>query len=459
MATGGIDKAGDTIMTRSQSGIGKPVDYKQMAQGNFGGATWDGREFDTDRSGESDTVLYNAMKTDADPFLGTGNPLGVSQQADLDFQLAAENEELLRLKRQLEGAKKEEELLKKRAQTDDLRRKIAAQQKTNGRLRGMPNSIQTESKHAKGIFLSNSDSEIDIGTLRKSKKLRKAVRKDMKKLGLAEQSSSDDSVDSEIKVKDSSTSAGILRKGKKKKAGSGHKSSAESELSLSYDSSDSSSDSSSRSKKKKKNKKIKSGIRAKASDKVHFPQKYPQAYLKYEFACSNISFEKLDFNLFVAGELEIIGTCSSKAKEVERTGRLNLLKKIMYLSTSYDFKTLKSYYAACLNEIEIGLKTWKDDFQQIESAILSKHIPKQSSQSSKKFPNKGKDDSEKKAAGEKVWFCALYNRNKCPHKTSHTERRQGRFLFAHHICATCWQKDEKKLDHPECSTACPHSKM
>ena len=88
---------------------------------------------------------------------------------------------------------------------------------------------------------------------------------------------------------------------------------------------------------------------------MHFPKIYPQAYLKYEFISSNISVEKLDMNLFIAGALEIIG--SSKSKEVERSGRIKLLKKITYLSTSYDFKTLKSYYAACLNEIAIGLKT------------------------------------------------------------------------------------------------------
>lgn len=210
--------------------------------------------------------------------------------------------------------------------------------------------------------------------------------------------------------------------------------------------------------RKRKIKRKKSGIRAKASDTVRFPQKYPQAYLKYEFISSNISFEKLDMNLFIAGELEIIG--SSKIKEVERSGRINLLKKIMYLSTSYDFKTLKSYYAACLNEIELGLKTWKDDFQQIESAILSKHIPKQGNQFSKKYSIKSKEDSEnKKASGEKLWFCALYNRNKCQQKASHTERKFGKFHYAHHICATCWQKDEKKLEHPECSTACPYAKM
>ena len=28
--------------------------------------------------------------------------------------------------------------------------------------------------------------------------------------------------------------------------------------------------------------------------------------------------------------------------------------------------------------------------------------------------------------------------------------------MATYIYATCWQKDKKKLEHPECSSACPH---
>ena len=67
---------------------------------------------------------------------------------------------------------------------------------------------------------------------------------------------------------------------------------------------------------------------------------------------SNLSFDKLDLNMFVAGELEIIS--DQKTREVERMCRLNLLKKIMYLSSSYEFTVLKSLYAACLREIELG---------------------------------------------------------------------------------------------------------
>ncbi|WAR09960.1 hypothetical protein MAR_035036 [Mya arenaria] len=34
---------------------------------------------------------------------------------------------------------------------------------------------------------------------------------------------------------------------------------------------------------------------------------------------------------------------------------------------------------------------------------------------------------------------------------------KGKMRIAQHICATCWIKDKKKLEHPECSTICPHS--
>lgn len=469
MATGGDVKPKDTVSTRSATGKGKPVDYKQMLHGNYGEARWTGTEFDSDQSSvETDTGMYqdDVRRPEEDTIMGTSKLREKSPplpRGDLDFQLAAEEEELTILRRQLEGAKKEEQLLKRRSEADELRRQIEAQHRSNARLRGMPksDSFQNESKDKKAKskesikfdFPNNED--ININTLRKSKKLRKLVKQDLKKLSLLDDGSSDSSESSksgQTELKGTSVSAdtqGHKRVKIKKSDPVLPQESADTDVSNSYESSDSSSDTG----KKKKNKK-KSGIRAKASDTVRFPQKYPQAYLKYEFINSNISFEKLDLNLFIAGELEIIS--SPKIKEVERSGRINLLKKIMYLSTSYDFKTLKSYYAACLNEIEIGLKTWKDDFQQIESAILSKHIPR----SFKKSQFKNKEDTEnKKASDEKLWFCGLYNRNKCLQKVSHTERKFGKFHYAHHICATCWQKDAKKLEHPECSSACPYSKM
>ena len=451
----------DAAVTRSATGNVKAVDYKQLSQGNYDEARWDGNEFDSGRSDQnSDTGLYHDQEKPEVHLFGISRKSLPQIRGDLDFQLAAENEELEILKQQLEAAKKEEELLKKRTEADELRRQIAAQHSANTQLRGMPNDKEKLSKHTIKHNSSKfpqddklSDDDINIDHLRKSKLLRKIVKKDLKKLGLVD-NASDNSVISDTHSDSKFEFAENLSKASKKPSKSAAQKSSESDISISYESSDSSSSSSSK-KKKKKNKKKKSGIRAKASDTVHYPQKYPQTYLKYEFTSSNLSFQSLEMNLFCAEELEIIG--STKIKEAERTGRISLLKKIMYLNTSYDFKTLKSYYAACLNEIEIGHKTWKDDFQQIESAILSKHVPKQT-QFSKNQQSKSKEDSASKKSEEKIWFCALYNRNKCPQKISHTETKFGKFHFAHHICATCWQKDGKKLDHPECSSACPHAK-
>jgi len=74
-------------------------------------------------------------------------------------------------------------------------------------------------------------------------------------------------------------------------------------------------------KKAKKNKKhkTKSGITSKSSDSVKNKQKYPHAQLRFDFVSKNISFDKIEFNLFVAGELEII-TCHVQILEKKRKG-------------------------------------------------------------------------------------------------------------------------------------------
>ena len=77
--------------------------------------------------------------------------------------------------------------------------------------------------------------------------------------------------------------------------------------------------------KKKKKHKLKSGITAKASDRVKHPQKWTQAHLQYEHISKQIQFKDLDFKLFIAGELEIIS--EDGLPESERIGRTKLLKK------------------------------------------------------------------------------------------------------------------------------------
>ena len=126
--------------------------------------------------------------------------------------------------------------------------------------------------------------------------------------------------------------------------------------SSSSDSSSSSSTSDSSVKKIKKYKsksKRKSGIYDKPSDKVVKKQLWPQSKLQYEYAGSKISFEDLEFNLFVAGELEIIS--GNKISDKEKKGRIKLLKKISYFYELYEWKGIKKLYAHIIRQIENGL--------------------------------------------------------------------------------------------------------
>lgn len=57
--------------------------------------------------------------------------------------------------------------------------------------------------------------------------------------------------------------------------------------------------------RKKSKKKIKSGIKARASDSVRKSQRYPQAQLRFQFVSANVTFDKLDLNLFVHQKVRV----------------------------------------------------------------------------------------------------------------------------------------------------------
>ena len=98
-------------------------------------------------------------------------------------------------------------------------------------------------------------------------------------------------------------------------------------------------------------------MKAKASDIVRKSQIYPKTRLRFEYFSFNMWFEKLDINLLVATEIEIISDKCIKDNDLK--GRLELLKKIMYSSNSYEFAGLESYNAAVLIEIKLETNLWK----------------------------------------------------------------------------------------------------
>ena len=123
-----------------------------------------------------------------------------------------------------------------------------------------------------------------------------------------------------------------------------------------------------------------------------------------------VKFDELNFQLFVAGELEIIS--EKDLSSTEKSGRIALLKKLVYYYATYELKGLKAFYAAWLREIELGKKTWSDNSSHIENAILSKYLLKGTTKS-KSTPASKSLSGQSSHGDERVWFCPLYQRNKC----------------------------------------------
>ena len=183
--------------------------------------------------------------------------------------------------------------------------------------------------------------------------------------------------------------------------------------------------------------KCKSGILSKVSDRVRVGQSYPQSHSRFKYVNDKVSFDKLDMNLFVAGELEII----SSVYKVERKARVELLKWRMYLSSFYDFSVVKNLYAAELIEIELGLKKWGDDFQYVETVVLSSctsrsHIRHDRAERMLRTKSDRLDGD-----GDRIWFCKAYQKNKYQAKSPHKLVVRGVMRLAHHMFATCLLKD------------------
>ncbi|KAH3851616.1 hypothetical protein DPMN_094098 [Dreissena polymorpha] len=119
---------------------------------------------------------------------------------------------------------------------------------------------------------------LDINSLRQMAGLRKKAKKELSKIGLVltdsshTDSSSDSDSASEKRRDTDSESVGSSLHDRVKMA------------------------------KTNKKHKTKSGITSKSSDSVRNKQRYPHAHLRFDFVSKNISFDKIEFNLFIAGE-------------------------------------------------------------------------------------------------------------------------------------------------------------
>ena len=198
----------------------------------------------------------------------------------------------------------------------------------------------------------------------------------------------------------------------------------------------------------------KSGISLKASDRVDDPQLWPHVALKGEFMSKNLSFHDLDLKSFVSGELEII--VSPNLSPDERSGRLHLLKELIYLSRGYSWEIIRNVYAAIVSKIEVRALSWSqwgtEFMHQIQFALIRQQLDKGSSRT--KITNKPIKNTEQ----EGTFFCKDFNNSSCSKPDSHSGSHKGKRVTLSHICAKCWLTDRVRKFHAERDPSCPHSK-
>ena len=218
--------------------------------------------------------------------------------------------------------------------------------------------------------------------------------------------------------------------------------------SSSSDSSSSSSESSDTEKKEeKKEKKIsgmhKSGKSKKLTSKVKFPQEWPQSNLSLHFVNREKKYEDLTLAEFCAGYSSILRTCGKDT----RKHRVAHLEELMYLATKYQWRCILNYHAACLLEIERGHRKWGDSFQTLQSTTLAGGFLH--SNAAPRSGNGSKDE------GTGSVFCPGYNRGTCQQSRDHYGQLRGENRLLKHMCAKCWLRTKKVVNHPETSDSCP----
>ena len=398
-----------SVVTNQPKSPGKTDEYSLEGLGAVGGSLGSGEtlKITVDAAGESDTecVLYNMNKELKNLTEEKAKLIKIQQ---LSKSIGDMRLQVLQLQGQVVEC----------SDSDDpkvlVHHKVKAKSKV--KFGAKPKKIQP----SKG----KADGGLSLGDLNKDKYVQEKVENKLKQVtldfsDLSDNSNSSSGSSSEEDSDSSGSSGSDKRRKDKKKRGKGSK--------------------------------LRSGMVAKNSDEVRFPQLWPQKGLKQQFVTSRPKFRDLDFRLLMAGELEIISREGISAQE--RKGRLSLLKDICYHQSTYEWEALRDSYASALKNVELGLATWDDNLFRDSYFMLEPFMKKP-------FQKKGKSGSGKvDGAGktDKVWFCKDYNRNRCSYKESHKHSFQGRSIYAQHICAVCWLKDKSKLQHPECSSACPHA--
>ena len=197
-------------------------------------------------------------------------------------------------------------------------------------------------------------------------------------------------------------------------------------------------------KKFKKGKTLKSGIFAKSSNtRIISHELFAHATLDDEVG-GDRDLKSLSFNLFMAGELEII--TSEDISKHECNTRLEVLKKLAYKHEFLSKDEVINQYASFIKKVEKGKFRWDSelDLQKFEHQLVySISIDNRKSEKSKgkkEKPNKWEDSKK---------YCLDFNRGNCRFDDSHEGRLGNQTVFKLHVCKACLVNENVEARHAE----------
>ena len=149
----------------------------------------------------------------------------------------------------------------------------------------------------------------------------------------------------------------------------------------------------------------------------------------------------LSFNLFVAGELEII--TDKRIPKIERDTRLEILKMLAYKHEYLSREEVLNQYASFIRKIEKGKFRWGSEahLQRFEQQLVLS-ISIEPRRRERAWGGKG---NEKKIE-ERKKYCLDFNRGKCAFKDSHDGWLNNKNVWKLHVCRKCL-KDHRGRGH------------
>jgi len=198
---------------------------------------------------------------------------------------------------------------------------------------------------------------------------------------------------------------------------------------------------------------LQSGILARASDTVKYPQDWPHIALQGDRVTGSYTFHELDVKLFVTGELELISRIYISSGEQE--GRLRLLRQLMYLSRVYEWPNILKLYAEVVTMIEEGSLSWLSSFEDTINWAINRDGVQGIVKGPKK-PNTSNTQKKPQYRSARPTYCKDYQQNTCAFQDSkHWGFVNGERMQVEHICAACLIKRKEINQHGESSADCP----